>query len=392
MNVARRPWAWGPALALVWASPTARGDARAARELWDAAAQAYEAAQYLVAAEAFVKAYEALPSPALLFSAAQAYRREFFAERRPEHLREALRLYRAYLGLVSSGGRREEATDALGDLARFEIAPGGVAEGAAAPNAATTRLLISSNVRGAVVRVDGAPARASPLVVPVDAGDHEVVVQATGHFEERRRVLALRGELVGANVELRPMPAWVAIRSESDGVGVFLDGARVAATPLERPLAVPAGRHSIALATGGRVSYATVMTLEKGSTTEIDAELPPTRQRWASIGLLATGAGGLTAAALLAAFALDRESDARVILERRNDGGNISVADRDDYERASAARDDLRIAAFVTGGAGAALLATGIALFVLDDPVLPASGSSARLDVGPGRIQLGGRF
>ena len=51
-----------------------------ASDFFDAGAQAYKAGQYAVAAEAFLKANDLSPSPSLLFSAAQALRKQYLVE------------------------------------------------------------------------------------------------------------------------------------------------------------------------------------------------------------------------------------------------------------------------------------------------------------------------
>src|SRR5262245_16266171 len=90
------------ALAMTCAAASTRAempaDKRAqASSFFDAGAQAYDAGQYLVAAEAFLKAHELLPSPTLLFSAAQAYRRQYLQQPTPEALERSIGLYRDYL-------------------------------------------------------------------------------------------------------------------------------------------------------------------------------------------------------------------------------------------------------------------------------------------------------
>jgi PEGA domain len=95
-------------------------DREIAANLFDAGAEAYDAGQYLIAAEAFLKAHELLKSPALHYSAAQAYRRQYLVDGSPDALRRAVRLYREYIREDGSGQRREEAVSALADLVPLE--------------------------------------------------------------------------------------------------------------------------------------------------------------------------------------------------------------------------------------------------------------------------------
>ena len=87
-----------------------------ARTFFNAGAQAYSAARYAEAVRSFDQAYELAPRPQLLFSLAQAERKEFFASNDASLLRRAVQHYKAYLDQVPSGGRRSEATEAKADL------------------------------------------------------------------------------------------------------------------------------------------------------------------------------------------------------------------------------------------------------------------------------------
>ena len=53
---------------------------------------------------------------AILFSTAQAYRRQYFVDREPAKLKRAVDLYRQYVGEVAQGGRRDDAVQHLSDL------------------------------------------------------------------------------------------------------------------------------------------------------------------------------------------------------------------------------------------------------------------------------------
>ena len=94
-----------------------------ARTFFNAGAQAYSAARYADAVRSFDQAYELAPRPQLLFSLAQAERKEYFAGNDPSYLRRAIQHYKAYLDQVASGGRRSEATEAKADQPAIENLP-----------------------------------------------------------------------------------------------------------------------------------------------------------------------------------------------------------------------------------------------------------------------------
>ena len=67
-----------------------------AKEYFRAGAQAYAVGQYQVALQAFEQAYALAPRPAVLFSMAQAERRQYFVDQKTEHLEKAIRMFREY--------------------------------------------------------------------------------------------------------------------------------------------------------------------------------------------------------------------------------------------------------------------------------------------------------
>ena len=110
------------ALALVLLAKTAAAkeptpdEVERARTFFNAGAQAYSAQRYAQAARSFDLAYELAPRPQLLFSLAQAERKEFFASNDPSYLRRAVQHYKAYLEQAPTGGRQAEAQEAKADL------------------------------------------------------------------------------------------------------------------------------------------------------------------------------------------------------------------------------------------------------------------------------------
>src|SRR4051812_29165245 len=169
------------------AAQTAAADLAKASNFFDAGAQAYRAGGYLVAAEAFLKAHEIAPSSALLFSAAQAYRREYLANPSADVLRRAVALYREYLRVDKDPKRREDAMLALAALVPIEARAG---EGGEAPpdKPRTTRLLLTTATDGAEVSVDGAAFVAAPVTAVVEPGPHRARLRAPGYEDEELAV------------------------------------------------------------------------------------------------------------------------------------------------------------------------------------------------------------
>lgn len=373
-----------------------------ASNFFDAGAQAYKAGQYLVAAEAFMKANEIAPSPALLFSAAQAYRRQFLAEPSPDPLRRAISLYRDYLRLDKSPKRREDAMQALGSLlpleARFP------ADGAPEPGKEAlkqTRLLLSSAAEGAEVSVDGGPYQLTPRVHKVPPGPHRVHVRAPGYQDEQLSVVAVESELLPRHVVLEPKPAHLLIHGTS-GARLEIDGQLRATLPLSGPITIAPGVHFVAVTHTGHRPWSEVIEAQRDETVERRADLSATRQRVAAWTTITAGAVGAVVAGVLTGVTLARQGEATTLRDKR-DTTPLTPVERDQYNAAIGARDDFARAAAVTGGVSAVVLATGFGLLAFDRPeVVPPSddrlkppsqkGPRVELEVGLMSIGLRGSF
>ena len=131
-------------------------DLEQAKTYFNAGAQAFGAGQFTAAVQAFEEAYKLAPRPAILFSMAQAERRQYAVDRRPENLRRAVAHYRQYLKEVDKGGRRADAAQALSELepmlAKLDAEPRAAGTPPAPPpEVAQTRLMVSTQTKGAEV-------------------------------------------------------------------------------------------------------------------------------------------------------------------------------------------------------------------------------------------------
>jgi hypothetical protein len=378
--------ALAPAAPARAAGPEGNADASQAtaraKSHFDAALQAYAAAQYLAAADAFLKAYELLPSPSLIFSAAQAYRRQYYIDEEPAHLREAVRLYRDYLTRADQGRRRQEASDALTELAPFEARARQRAAPAPPAQKRRTQLLITSRTPGALTSIDGGPPRRLPLVARVAPGEHVVVIRAPGYFEETSKTIAVQSETITVNVLLRPRAAQLHVRGD-EGAKVYADGQLLARLPSGGPLALAGGSRTLSVAEPGHIPYATTLWLESGSRVELDVSLPPTTQRYAAFITLGLGGASVLAAGLFAGLAASAHAEAKSIDDARK-AGEISVAQRDAHNAALDRRGAMITGAAASGGAAAALGMLGLGLYLFDNPDVAASGAGAPSGSGSG--------
>jgi hypothetical protein len=382
------------AIALLVAT-TARADDRAAAERYfRSGAQAYSAQNFGAAAADFDEAYKAMPLPEIAFSAAQAYRRLYFVEPKPEYVQRAASLYRTYLDRVKTGGRVGDAADNLGEmqreLERLKISAATVV----APVVAHTRLGVSVTIRDQHVdttalreigdatqtalpnlatTLDGKPIEPFALV-DVDAKEHVIEVHADGYQPVQKRAVAVAGQSQLIEVELEPKPATVAIATTSDA-SIAIDGRPLATAPAPA-LEVPAGKHLLAISLRGHEPYGRELVVTRGQALQISAPLARTGKRRAVPWFY--GAAGVLAAGAIATtiVAIERDDHASDLRNQIN-AGNQPPSTADAYDAAVSSRDHFVDATWALGGAAVAAAAIGVGLYFFDEP------SSDRLRVTP---------
>ncbi|MCB9650543.1 MAG: PEGA domain-containing protein [Deltaproteobacteria bacterium] len=386
------------ALVVLAQAPEAADAVQEAKTYFQAGQQAYEAGYYLDAARAFQRAYDLVPNPAITFSLAQTFRRQFYLDRDPSHLRAAIRAYRQYLQEVPRGGRRDDAVEHLGDLEQQRLAMGLAPvepEVARVENESRTQLMITSQTAGARAGIDGGELLPVPVVKSATVGEHAVRVEADGFFPQDVTAVAIEGRLVVSQVDLQPMPAQVALRAPN-GAQVTVDGRPVGTAPFSRPLELPAGRHYLSASQSGRQTFNKELELSRGQLFELEAEMETTTQREVSYYFLGAGGVLLVGTAAVVTVALLSEGQARLILRKRDvDEQNLTPTELDDYIRARDRRNDLLTASTASLVGGLLVSGIGAALYLLDasEPVYQPSGISPMWSPdGPTGVSYTGRF
>ncbi|RMH41649.1 MAG: PEGA domain-containing protein [Deltaproteobacteria bacterium] len=373
--------------------PGARAEAE---RLFRAGERFYNDGQYEAAAQAFEQAYALLPLPAIAFSAAQAYRLQYFIDKKPGRLKRAIELYRAYLEREPDGARRADASTSLAELepilARIEAKEGTVKTEVMENTA--TQVMITAQVDGAAVSIDGGESSPAPVIREVSPGDHRVRVEADGYFPVDLKVTAVEGRLVPVEVTLKPQPALVTLRAEADAQ-VSVDGRPVGTTPLARPIELAAGTHFITVARRGRYPWSREIEVKRGQRLTLSADLDVTRQRRASYWVMGASAVGFAAAGVYGGLALRDDGDAADLRERiATTGGTPDDVMR--YRDLVDRRDRERSTMFALLGVGGALATTGILLYMLDSPRAEVPPSAPRVGavVGAGSagLSVSGRF
>ncbi len=383
------------AAAALAAAVLAPGSARAqaadqGKMLFNAGAQAYEAGQFPAAIQAFEQAYRLSARPGILFSLAQAHRKQYYVARQPDDLRAAMKGYRDYLAQVAQGGRRSDAAEALAELEPLasKLEAAGVPPPAAPAQAApVTRLMVSSQTAGALVSLDGGKPAEAPLFAEIAPGKHSVHVTAPGFVDETHELDAPVGGVSPLDVRLKEKPGRLSIDALAQAQ-VTLDGRFVASTPLAQPLDVEPGHHLLAVTRNGYRAYVHEIEIGRDEAKTLDVKLETTTQRTVSYVLFGTGAAAVVVGGVLAALALQQESQAQAFVVMQNNGtarcpsassSGCAAYVQSAYTGYLDARNAYRLDAGVALGAAVLLGGTGVALFALDQPTLDA----ARRDDAP---------
>jgi hypothetical protein len=373
-------------------------DKKAAQRFFSLGAKAYAAQNFGAAATNFDEAFKQYAKPEIAFSAAQAYRRLYQVEPRPEHVKRAIELYQFYLGAVKTGGRVGDAADNLADMKRelAKLEAAGLANVTSQPVQPHTRLGVNVSVpdagnsdlgalreiseptgeavKGLRTQIDGKPVDAFSLV-EVEPKEHVIDVSADGYFPVQKKAFAVENQSIYVDVELRPRPAKLAVKTEDDA-RITIDGRYVATAPTGA-LEIGAGKHLVSVLRNGREPFATELTVARGQELALDAQLRKTSRRKAVPWVLG-GAGVLAAGAVTTGlFALSRDHRARDL----RDGiamGNRPASDADALDSAVRSRDRLVTWTWLLGGAAVIAGGVGGFLLVFDRP----DTDSATIGVG----------
>ncbi len=375
-----------------------------AREYFQAGAQAYAVGEFAAATQAFEQAYQLVPRPAVLFSIAQAERKQYFLDHQSEHLRKAIGLYKRYLDEETQAARKSDAAQALSELEplaaqiaapEVEAKPNSPASNTASP---PTRLMITSQAQDARIWLDNQPAIESPLIRQVDPGEHVVRVTAPGYEDSSRKVVAVNGAIITVDMALAERPAKLVVNAR-EGALLSIDGRVQGECPFPKPLELQAGSHLVTLTLSGFVGVSREQILVRGETTVVTAPMPRTRQRTVSYIMLGTAASAVTAGGVFTYFAFQQQSAAQAFLDAKG-RAQLSSGEAAQYESTRIARDRLRMAAFTSVGIGAGLAIGGALLIALDGrtvenqteqgvPKREGPTISAQPIAGPGVMGLG---
>jgi hypothetical protein len=353
-----------PALAEPAAEETER-----ARTFFNAGAQAYAAAKYADAVRSFEQAFAIAPRPQVLFSLAQAERKDFLDRGEPSLLRRAIAHYKEYLEKVPSGGRRAEAIEAKAELEAKLSRVGSPPGDAASTEKRKPRVTVFSATPGAKASFDGGPPEDLPYFADLTPGKHKVRVFGDGYFDAEQDISGDKGLDVPVNLPLKEKPALVTVEL-SVSAEVYVDGRLVANAPLNRPIEVPPGPHVIAIARNGSKPWSKDVVLDRGKPFKVAPQLQTSGQRVLAYSMLVTGLATVAVGGVVALVASGNQKRAQD-LEAKRETENLTASELEDHNRAIEARDGQRSAAIVLASVGGAITAGGALFYFFDKPLVP---------------------
>lgn len=343
-------------IALCLAGPAVAEDRAAAEQFFRLGADAYKHGKFDAAAANFDSAYANLAAPEIAFSAAQAHRLQYQADREPARLKRAIELYEAYVAGAPSGARRR---DALVYLERLRDALGKLDPQQVVIAQERPSIYVSIALDGAELTIDGEPIERH-TAVEVAPGEHTVAASAEGYFPQAQKIRVGDDRKMVA-FELKARPATLAIASQRDA-RITVDGRPVLLRGTETE--VPAGTRWITVSARGRRPISREVVLAPGQRLALDAPLQPTAQRRA-VRWVALGAGALLAGAITTtAIALHADFSAADLRDR----DPLLADDADRYARLRDRRDRLRTTSFVLGGAALVTAAAAAVMYYADEP------------------------
>jgi hypothetical protein len=356
------------ALVLAIATPALADEATdQAKMLFSAGAAAYEKRDYNMAIQAFDAAQRLAPRPAIVFSLAQAHRRQYYAAGKADELKAAVDGFREYIKEVPSGGRHEDAMQALQEL-------GANADRGHEQDVASVSIN-SSGTRGAHIIVDGGMPSEPPLIGPLATGAHRVVIAADGYVTETRDITAVAGKMVALDVPLKEKPAHVVLNAPG-GAKVDMDGRPMGDTPLSAPIETTPGAHLLSVTKNGHDAFIREIELGRGEDRRLDAPLPSSRQRKIALAMIGTAAvAGVTSAAFLSVMIVEQaQANQLVNLQATRALTKDEAASYTDLRQT---RNDWAVVTGATFVGAAALGVVGLLLYAFDPP----STSSAHHDM-----------
>lgn len=356
----------------------------AARILFDAGAKAYASGLFADAVIAFREAHALAPDrPTVLFSLAQAERRQYTVKQDPALLEAAIAHFRKYLEVVSEGGRRADVVVALGELEALRA-------GTEAPAKKAARVFITTETPAASIFIDGGKRDQIPVIEEAAPGRHEIKIEAPGFITETREIIAVEGTIFPLEINLKEKPSFLALKAPK-GATISVDGRVYGDAPLLSPLELSSGTHQILVTQRGYVPHEERISIERAWTSSLNVQLNSTTQRRLSYFLFGASLTGFGVGAGLVLASIAKDAEAAEIY-KKTESGNISRETLNTYRTALDRRNTYILGTALADFAAVSLGVTAGITYLFDSSSrLPnnSTRNDARISVTP---LVGGGF
>ena len=214
--------------------------------------EAQTRAEYRVALGHYLASQRLAPNANVVFNIAVCYEAL-------DHPLQAFRHYADYLAEETDPEERRLAEDALTRLrARVSV------------------VRIESEPAGATVYVDRRDLGVrgtTPLVLALDGGTHEVMLELPGHLPEHASVEAVEGTETVVERRLRPRPGYLSIEGGPPGAVAVIGGDITAQRPLPVELELDPGSYQITIRAPGHRAHTARVAVESGAVERLVPEL-----------------------------------------------------------------------------------------------------------------------
>jgi hypothetical protein len=239
--------------------------------------------------------------------------------------------------------------------------------------------------------MDGGTPSPAPFIHDVVPGDHTFVVSAEGFVTKTETFRVAEGDFVARELQLKELAGKLYIRTEG-GAQVLVDGRIVGSAPFPSYVEVEPGTRQVAVTHNGFEPVVREVEIARGETKKIDIGLAATGQRRISRILLGLGGAGVLTGGIFMGIAFAAESTAKGLRDKRELQG-LMQGELASYEGARNDRNTWLGASLVAFGMSGAIGATGMLLYLFDQPPLnltaPKTEKKPDTPKGPLDVTLG---
>jgi hypothetical protein len=135
----------------------------------------------------------------------------------------------------------------------------------ARPAARVGQLMVSANVKGAKITVDGRsdPRWLTPFTIPgLSAGAHDVVISLDGYASYQQTVTVASGQTANVVANLSPRRAEFGVETDPPGVEILIDGKSYGPSPVHATL--DPGNHTYVVKQQGVAPYENTFSIKSG--------------------------------------------------------------------------------------------------------------------------------